>query len=353
MASDPTRKSVARFTGLIVVLFKLPTAEAVGYYRSSAARTPLLPSFALLATLFFLIAPLSAQQREPDEVIKVNTDLVVFDAQVIDKKSKRIVGDLTRDDFAVTDNGVKQQISYFGRDELPLSIILLLDVSRSVRPIIHDIRDGALNALQRLKPDDQVAVMAFASETKLAQDFTKDRGLVSRKIEEATATDVLGNGTFVGPALESAAIHMEHAPTANSRRVIIIITDNIAATSDRQQRDVLEQLFDTGTVVYGLIVRATIGRVFNIVSFGQIKAINKFVDETGGEVLGAGKTEVDQRLGLIIDRLRARYAIGFRPSGGGDKNFRQVTIEISNTKNRKMKLVVLTKRGYYLRRQSG
>lgn len=352
MASFPTRKSVARFTGSVLDLFRLPTAEAAGYFRSSAVRTLLLSFFALLATQSFLIAPLVAQQREPDEVIKVNTDLVVFDAQVIDKKSKRIIGDLTRDDFELTDNGARQQISYFSRDELPLSIILLLDVSRSVRPIIHDIRDGALNALQRLKPDDQVAVMAFASETKLAQDFTKDRALVSRRIEEATASDVLGNATFVGPALESAAIHMERAPTTNSRRVIIIITDNIAATSDRQQHDVLEELFDTGTVVYGLIVRGPVGRVFNIMSFGQIKAINKFVDETGGEVLGAGKTEVDQRLGLIIDRLRARYAIGFRPNNSGEQKFRPVKIEISNSNNRKMKLIVLTKRGYYLRRRA-
>src|ERR1043165_5123224 len=306
---------------------------------------------AILSMAFLLAATVVAQQREPDDVIKVNTDLVVFDAQVIDKKSKRIIGDLTKADFAVTDNGVKQQLSYFRRDELPLSIILLLDVSRSVRPIIHDIRNGALNALQRLKPDDQVAVMAFASETKWAQDFTKDRALVSRKIEEVTATDVLGNATFIGPALESAAIHMEHAPTANSRRVIITITDNIAATSDRQEHDVLEQLFDTGTVVYGLIVRGPVGRVFNIMSFGQIKAINKFVDETGGEVLGAGKTEVDQRLGLIIDRLRARYAIGFRPSQTAGESFRPVEINISNAKNRKEKLVVLTKRGYYLRRE--
>ena len=307
-------------------------------------------TFALLSLTIFVGANVLPQQKESEDVIKVNTDLVVFDAQVIDKKSKRIIGDLTKDDFEVTDNGVKQSISYFGRDELPLSIILLLDVSRSVRPIIHDIRDGALNALQRLKPDDQVAVMAFASETELWQDFTKDRALVSRKIEGATATDLLGNATFIGPALESAAIHMEHAPTANSRRVIIIITDNIAATSDRQQRDVLEQLFDTGTVVYGLIVRGPVGRVFNIMSFGQIKAINKFVDETGGEVLGAGKTEVDQRLGLIIDRLRARYAIGFRPSNNGDAAFRQVEIKVSN-RNRKEKLTVLTKRGYYLRRK--
>lgn len=292
-----------------------------------------------------------AQETPADDVIKVNTDLVVFDAQVLDKK-KRVVSDLTRDDFELTDRGTKQEITYFSRDELPLSIILLLDVSRSVRPILHDIRDGALNALQRLKPDDHVAVMAFANTTKLAQDFTTDRALVSRTIEEVTATDILGNGTFLGPALESAAIHMQQAPSPNSRRVIIVITDNIAVTTDREERDVLEQLFETGTVVDGLIVRGNFGKVFNVVSFGQIKAVNRFVEQTGGEVVGANKKEVDEKLGLVIDRLRARYAIGFRPADNDDGGFRPVELKITAARQRRDKLVVLTKRGYYLRKSS-
>ena len=60
-----------------------------------------------------------AQEKDPVDVIKVSTDLVVFDAQVIDKKSKRVIGDLTRDDFEIYEKGVKQQISFFSRDELP------------------------------------------------------------------------------------------------------------------------------------------------------------------------------------------------------------------------------------------
>src|SRR2546423_2224668 len=306
---------------------------------------------AILSITFLLATTTVAQQREPDEVIKVNTDLVVFDRQVIGQKSKPIIGDLTRDDFEITDNGVKQQISYFSRDELPLSIILLLDVSRSVRPILHDIRDGALNALKRLKPDDQVAVMAFASTSKVAQDFTKDRALVSRQIEEATATGGLGDATFVARALESAAIHMQAAPAPASRRIIIVITDNIAASAGRIQQDAVDELLETGAVVYGLIVRGTIGKVYNIMSFGQIKGVNKFVEETGGEIIGADKKEVDQKLGLVIDRLRARYAIGFRPSSAADESFRPVEIRISSARSRKEKLLVLTKRGYYSRRK--
>src|ERR1043166_7929470 len=181
-----------------------------------------------LSAMLLVFSSTPAQDKDPFDVVKVDTNLVVFDAQVIDKKTGRVIGDLKKEDFELTDNGVRQQIDYFSRDELPLAIILLLDVSASVRPIIHEIRDGALNALQRLKPEDQVAIMAFAERTSLAQDFTKDRALAARKIQEVTATNVLGNGTFLPVALREAAFHMEHSKTPSSRRVIIVVTDNIA-----------------------------------------------------------------------------------------------------------------------------
>jgi VWFA-related protein len=311
-------------------------------------------SLVVAIPLAVLPADSLAQEKDPLDVVKVNTDLVVFDAQVIDKKSKRTIGDLTKDDFAITENGVKQEVSYFSRDELPLSIILLLDVSRSVRPIIHEIRDGALNALQRLKPEDEVAVMAFGTTYQLAQDFTKDRPLVSQKIESATATEVLGNGTFLSSALESAAAHMLKAPTPGSRRVIIIVTDNIAITPDRETKYIVDELLDSGTVVYGLIVQAAFGKFFKIMSLGQLsKGVNDFVERTGGEVVGADKKEVDAKLGLVIDRLRARYQVGFRPVNTSDEGkFRPVEIKITESKKRKEKPLVLTKRGYYLHRRT-
>ena len=292
------------------------------------------------------------QEKDPVDVIKVSTDLVVFDAQVIDKKSKRVIGDLTRDDFELYEQGVKQQISFFSRDELPLSIILLLDVSGSVRPILHQIRDGALNALQHLKADDEVAVMAFATKTELIQNFTKDRSLVSQKIEAATASERLGRATILGPALDSAAIEMANAPAQSSRRVIIVVTDNIAVTDSKEEKQILEELLDSGTVVYGLIVRAAIGKVFNVVFLGTIHGVNHFVEQTGGEILGAGKSEVDARLAVVIDRLRARYAIGFRPTArAGNDEFHPVEIKLAAATRRKEKPLVLTKRGYYLRRR--
>ena len=307
----------------------------------------------LLAVTTLFSAAAIAQEKDPIDVVKVNTDLVVFDAQVIDKKTKRTLGDLAKEDFEITENGVRQEVSYLSRDELPLSIMLMLDVSGSVRPILHQIRDGALNALMRLKTEDEVAVMAFGTTYKLVQDFTKDRALISRQIEMATADDQLGSGTFLASALESAATHMQRAPAPSSRRVIIIVTDNIAITPDRETKYILEELFESGTVVYGLIVKAAFGKVVKILSFGQLsKGVNDFVSQTGGELFGADKKEVDEKLGMVIDRLRARYAIGFRPADtNNDGKFRHVEIKISTVKKRKEKPLVITKRGYYLKRK--
>jgi hypothetical protein len=112
------------------------------------------------------VQSVTAQDIDPNDVIKVNTDLVVFDAQVIDKKTRKMFGGLTRDAFEVYEENVKQPIAYFSQDQLPLSVLLLLDISRSVTPIIEQVGAGANDALQRLKSEDEVAVMAFADYPK-------------------------------------------------------------------------------------------------------------------------------------------------------------------------------------------
>lgn len=326
------------------------------YGRRSGSLVRLLAVAALAVAILLPVSPAVslAQQQDPIDVVKINTELVVFDAQVIDKKTKRIIGDLGKEDFEVIDNGVRQEVIYFSRDELPLSILLMLDVSGSVRPILHQIRDGALNALMRLKTEDEVAVMAFGTTYNLVQDFTKDRALISKQIQAATVDDRLGRGTFLSSALESAASHMQKAPAPTSRRVIIIVTDNIAITPDRETEYIINELFESGTVVYGLIVKATFGKVVKILSFGQLsKGVNDFVRQTGGEIFGADKKEVDEKLAMVVDRLRARYAIGFRPTNiGEDGKFRPVEIKVTATNKRKANPVVITKRGYYLRRRA-
>src|SRR5215510_10161381 len=171
-----------------------------------------LTSYLAICILFSLLSfqTAHAQDIDPNDVIKVNTDLVVFDAQVIDKKTRKVFGGLRRDDFEIYEENVKQPIAYFSQDQLPLSVLLLLDISRSVTPIIEQVGAGANGALQRLKPEDEVAVMAFADYPKLIQPFTKDRKVAAEKISEA-GTTYLGHGTYLNEALHAAEQAMNNA----------------------------------------------------------------------------------------------------------------------------------------------
>src|SRR5215471_10174608 len=75
----------------------------------------------------------NAIQGEKQDTIKLNTELVVVDAQVIDKRSREIIRGLKPQDFDLLEDDTKQRIEFFGQDQLPLSIVLLVDISPSVR----------------------------------------------------------------------------------------------------------------------------------------------------------------------------------------------------------------------------
>ncbi|MBD0369975.1 MAG: VWA domain-containing protein [Pyrinomonadaceae bacterium] len=317
----------------------------------SVLKCALLAASCLLA---FFLSTTNSVAQETSDVIKINTDLVVLDALVIDKKTGRAVGGFKPEDFELYEDGVKQEISYFSRDELPLSILLLLDTSGSVRPIIEQIGEGALQALQQLKPQDEVAVMAFATFPQLVQSFTRDRRLTTEKIKEASRIDV-GRGTFLNDALYKAAFEMARAANPSSRRVIIVITDNIARTGSKEEVNrTVRELSESGTVVNGLIVRAGIGKVMNVMTLGLIKAVNGYSEQTGGEIINADKKEVEEKLAETIRNLRSRYSLGFRPANTKDETFRRLKLQLlpATLKQRGGKLIIRTKPGYYFRRKN-
>jgi len=308
----------------------------------------------LILLILLFLSQAYAQEQSSTDVIKINTDLVVLDAQVLNKKTGRTVDDLRREDFQLYEDGVLQEISYFSQDELPLSILLLLDTSGSVRPIIEQIGEGALNALQQLKPQDEVAVMAFATYPPLIQGFSRDRQLIADKIKEASRADV-GRGTFLNEALFDAASVMSDATNPSSRKVVLVITDNIALKGKKQEvARTMRELFESGSVVYGLIVRSGFGKAANILTLGLIKAVNSYSEQTGGEVINADKSEVEAKLAESFRNLRSRYSMGFRPDDVKDtESFRRIKVKITPaTIKRRGKLVVRTKPGYYFRRRS-
>jgi len=263
-----------------------------------------------LALLALLSLPTLAQTEDhQQETIRIKTDLVTLDALVTDKKTREIIRNLTIQDFELFEDDAKQQIEHFSQDKLPLSVVLLLDISPSVHPVIEEIQKGALQALGHLKPEDEVALMVFAGVAELIQDFTKDRKVIADKVGLALTRD--GHGTRIHEAIGKlnpddevalmafgagaaviqdfttdrklitlklrnfaeearkqnlgayqnrtgavfqAAEHMDKAANPLSRRVIVVVTDDAKSMYEAGKSElVAERVLGAGCSVYALV----------------------------------------------------------------------------------------------------
>src|SRR6266849_4566989 len=88
-------------------------------------------------------------------------DLVVIDALVMQRNTARVIGDLKKDDFLLSEDGTRQTITHFSQDTLPLSVILLIDRGGCLDPFGSQVHRAAVDAVSRLKPADEVAVMTY------------------------------------------------------------------------------------------------------------------------------------------------------------------------------------------------
>lgn len=361
--------------------------DASSYRRSFAFRKPAMPDsshyflrprpikfFLPVLRLGWLLLAFSAmvqgQTTAPaadltiDEIIRLDASLVVLDVQALNRKTGQIINGLKPADFELYEDGVRQEISHFSQDKLALSVVLLMDLSGSVSPVLKEIQSGALLALDRLKENDEVAVVAFSSETVVVQDFTRDRRLIIDKIGSIEKTPVIGQGTSLYEGMSSAARHMGKAGNPTSRRVIIVITDNVAWEyhfSGMTERELSDQIFESGSMVCGLVVEGAMTSTEKIFTrdrggedrYRRKMTVDPFANQTGGEMIKASKTEVNSRLALLIEHLRTRYSLGFTPPREKtDGNFHRITLSLRpETRKRLGDVVIRTRQGYYAKRQ--
>jgi len=313
-----------------------------------------------LALLSLLSLSTFAQTEvQSQETIKIKTDLVVLDAQVNDKKTRQIIRGLALQDFELFEDDAKQQIEHFSQDKLPLSVVLLLDISPSVHPVIEEIHKGALHALQSLKPEDEVALMVFAGVTELIQDFTKDRQLILDKIGLALQKD--GHGTRLHDAISRAARQFKQATIPTSRRVVIVITDNQGSMRRQQdevsEAEVKDAVIESGAAVCGVIVRSLVNVLDGIMfqhpamqEHFKRTTVNPYAEMSGGEMTAASKETVNARLGEMIDRLRNRYSLGYSPANQDfNGKFRRVRLSLTPEAKKRLgkEVVINTRQGYY------
>ncbi|HMG32719.1 MAG TPA: VWA domain-containing protein [Blastocatellia bacterium] len=305
-------------------------------------------SFLVLAFLLaqMLPAPAATNRQSQDDTIKLSADLVLLDAQVLNKGNGHAVRGLTKDDFVLYEDNVKQHISYFSQDKLLLSIVILLDVSSSIAPVFNSLRSAATQSLARLKSGDQVALMAFGGSTKVAHDFTTDKSAIADAIQTTDGTG-LENGTIINEGVSQATRYLQEHSSATSRRVILAITDDMSTqrSPSPSESDTLRKLHESNAVVCGLIF-------FNPLQHTRITqvpgSVRNYANQTGGVIINANKKRLATDLDELIERLRSRYSLGFFSTNETrDGRFRKIKLELApQTLEREGKVEIITRKGY-------
>src|SRR6185369_115344 len=140
----------------------------------------------LFSGLLLSMASHAQAPQASEPVFRVDVRMVQVDAQVLNKKTRHVAPLLKQEDFQVLEDDVPQKISSFSQDKLPLSVVFLVDLTDSVRPVLQSLGEGALEALEHLKPEDEVAVMGYAASTQVLQGPTTDRALAGAAIKKAS-----------------------------------------------------------------------------------------------------------------------------------------------------------------------
>jgi VWFA-related protein len=344
--------------------FSFPSAVS-----DRARRTALLLSLAAL----LIAVPTGARAQQPDDVIKTDTALVQLNVGVVDQKGNAITS-LSRNDFAIYEDGVRRPILSFEPTEAPFSLVLLLDMSGSTVNFRQQIRGAALRFLDALSPDDRVSVIEFNGKgVKSLIGFSTDRRRIAYAITD------LANGAGETPLYEALKYSLkELAHEGKRRKAIVALTDGLdteVRNGDRavvanaagaeigkaikpetqsQLVSVLNQADREGATIFPLALPSGDAKrlplpdpMITAMYEAAHTRLQLLADRTGGRLHEIHRLDDLARLyAQVAADLRTLYTIAYQPPNPGthDGKWREIRVEIARAD-----LVASTKPGYYAR----
>lgn len=272
-----------------------------------------------------------------DADLKLVTDLVLLSAVVTKgPDSDRMIPNLKLNEFEILDDGVRQEIAFFGNENYPLDVIFLFDASQSTKFRQQFQREAVAAFLRNLiRPKDNAAIYWFSNKVHVEQDFTALPGPLLAAIDRIPA----GGATSLYSAVVAASNDMI---VRSGRRAIVILSDGRDTFSSARLFDALKAAQIADVVIYGVNTSYAAWAVTP-----QRKAndpLEYLASQTGGEVFySANEQDIEKVLSRLSGRLRDRYVLGFYPSApGGEGRFRRLKVNVT-----KKDAYVMTRSGYY------
>jgi len=311
---------------------------------------------ALLAVSTILLPVMVSAQDDATLKVEVNVVNILFNVR--DKKGG-LVGNLTKDDFKIFEDGKEEQVKYFTREtDLPLTIGLLIDVSGSQMNLIDIEKNAAYQFFGSvLRKQDLAFLISFGEESELLQDYTNSPKLLRAGLEGLhVSSGVGGFGPGPVPTISQPrgtvlydAVYVASADQLKGqvgRKVLVLIMDGEDQGSKYKISQAIEAAQKADAIIYGFYY---VDRGFYL-SHGQIfaggsdSALRQMSEDTGGHVFHVDrKLTLQQAFDQLQDEMRSQYAIGYTPTNPAkDGTFRKIEIK---TGNKDWK--VQARKGYY------
>jgi len=293
---------------------------------------------ALLALLALAVGPVTHVAAQ-ETTLRVDVKLVSVFVNVTDRNGA-IVGGLTREDFAVTEDGRPQQIAVFERQsELPLNLTLAIDTSGSVRKDMAEEADAARRFVHAImRPQDQVSLLQFATDVRELTPFTNkvaviDRGLAQLRGDWATA---LYDAIYLGS---------QRLGAKQGRKVLVLVSDGGDTAKSTTYAQALEEALRNEVMIYSIIdvpIEASAGR-----DLGGEHALITLAEQTGGKSFYESDGGLDKAFARVSDDLRTQYLLGYYPHHQvPGANFHRVQVTIPRAAPEDFN--IRHKTGYYM-----
>ena len=340
------------------------------------------PLCSVLLCLLALTSVAVGQDEGPEDVVRTDTSLVQLNVGVVDPQGRAITS-LSRSDFTVYEDGVKQPILHFEPTQAPFSLVLLLDMSGSTLSFRPQLKTAAYRFLDALAPEDRVAVIQFNAKYKMLAGFSVKRKDTAYAIEIAEGA----GQTNLFEALSYSLRELERE--GNRRKAIVVLTDGI----DTKQRDadrtsvltapnieaakvavdpktsvafnrVLTAADRQGVTIYPLALPsgdpkrlpsiATAARVespldpiiMGIYTAARLR-LQSLADRTGGQLNEIHRLDQMARLYIeVAAHLRSLYSVAYQPVNGRvkDGKWHEIRVEVAQPS-----LTARTRPGYFAR----
>lgn len=284
--------------------------------------------------------PESARAKSSSEQqIIVNTDLVTLNVSVIDADGFHVPG-LTKRDFAVTDNKIPQDITFFSDADLPLSIGIVFDVSGSMSgKKIEQAKEALLAFIQTSHPDDEYFLVGFNSQPQLLLERTRNGNSVIDKLSlvDPRGSTALYDASYLALDRVMQGIY--------PKRAVLIISDGQDNNSRYTFSNLQRALKECGAILYAIGIEGSAIGMLNV--YGKL-LLNELASVSGGRAFfPANSKQMNEAFEQIALELRHQYSIGYRPLNFAlDGKWHRVKVKVTPPSELK-RVWVRSREGYY------